>query len=317
MIIKRLIALITTVLLATTLAVPSFAASSSAISFEGLKSIETTVGTGQHLQGTVKSSDGSKLSSVKAEVLSGSNDVVKSAKVNVNTNSYKLYDSDLDWSVPFGQLKAGTYTLKLTAKTNDGGSASKKVSVTVKSKSGSKQDSSGSTSDKFSGSGCSNMKQYSSDYYVVKEYDKKYQLDQNDYKSYQRSSGNVGCSAVCACMAISMKNGKVEDADKYYHNGGWCSAGATWKGTTSISAKGKDAYLRQIADQLMKGKAVVVWANDYHAVCAIGIREGANLNKLSASDILIIDPFGGKVTTLDKSQRGGYVYTGCSLHVAA
>lgn len=90
------------------------------------------VGQGNHISGTIKST-GSKIKTVSAVVKNSSGSVVLTADpVTVDAYSYRLYDSDLDWRLPFGTLSAGTYTLIYTAKTADGTSKTYSIKFTVK-----------------------------------------------------------------------------------------------------------------------------------------------------------------------------------------
>lgn len=162
-----------------------------------------------------------------------------------------------------------------------------------------------------------NMKKYSdggySNYYVVKGYNKAYCYDQFDYDRYIVSGRNQGCSAVSACMVLSMAKGKAVSPKTYP----WYSDGCHWENMSYIKSEGASTKLSQIVGQLKKGRAIALWANEYHCVCVIGCRGDANMSKLKASDLLIVDPATGSVTTLDKAQRGGYEYTSYRMYYAA
>lgn len=113
-------------------ATKSISAMKSTISFSA-SGITTFQGTGQHLSGTITSTD-SNLVSIKAAILSGSKQL-QSKTVAINTNRYSLYNSTLDWGISIGKLATGNYTLRYTAKTADGTTSTKDVTVTVKPKS--------------------------------------------------------------------------------------------------------------------------------------------------------------------------------------
>lgn len=84
------------------------------ITFSGMYFPENIdVGKGQHIQGTVYSS--AAISKLQAVVKDSSGNSVKSVTKYPNSKSYCLYDSDLDWDLPFSGLSAGNYTLTYTA----------------------------------------------------------------------------------------------------------------------------------------------------------------------------------------------------------
>lgn len=162
-----------------------------------------------------------------------------------------------------------------------------------------------------------NMKKYAdggyTNYYVVKGYNKAYRYDQFDYDRYIVDGRNQGCSAVSACMVLSMAKGKVVSPKSYP----WYSDGCHWENMSSIKSEGSSTKLSQIVGQLKKGRAIALWANEWHCVCVIGYRADANMSKLKASDLLIVDPATGGVTTLNNAQRGGYAYTNYRMYYAA
>ncbi len=67
------------------------------------------VGKGQHIKGTITSSG--IIKKVQAVITDSSGKEIKSAVKYPNTGSYTLYDSELDWDLPFSGLSAGSYTL--------------------------------------------------------------------------------------------------------------------------------------------------------------------------------------------------------------
>ena len=71
------------------------------------------VNKGQHIKGTVSSSD--SISKIRAVVKDSDGKSVISVTKYPNAKSYSLYDSDLDWALPFSSLSAGDYTLTYTA----------------------------------------------------------------------------------------------------------------------------------------------------------------------------------------------------------
>lgn len=90
--------------------------SEAKVTFSGMSFPENIgVGKGQHIKGTVKAS--ASIKKIQAVIRDSSGKEVKSAAVKPGKKSYKLYDSDLDWKLPFASLSAGEYTLtyKVTA----------------------------------------------------------------------------------------------------------------------------------------------------------------------------------------------------------
>ncbi len=87
-------------------------------------------GTGVHISGTIRSTN-SKLSSITVSIRNSSGRAVMSKTVKPNTHSYKIYNSDLDWAMSFGNLSTGSYTLCYEVRTVDGtkGSTSRQFSV--------------------------------------------------------------------------------------------------------------------------------------------------------------------------------------------
>jgi len=156
-----------------------------------------------------------------------------------------------------------------------------------------------------------------SNYSVVGGFSEAYFYKQGDYGRFVNSSGrNVGCTATAEAIVVSMAKGtKVSPNDV-----GWATGGATWQhshvipGSNNMSSAQK---LNLLASQLAGGNPVVVRANANHTVAAVGLKNGANMSNISASDILIVDPYTGKLTTLDKAASGGCsLPTGWSLMVA-
>lgn len=95
---------------------------------------EIVQGSGVHINGTVKATN-SKIKSIRAEVINTSNNKKHiSESVKLNTLSYKLYNSDLDWHLKFTVLPAGNYKLVYTAQTHDGHSKSYTDTFVVKPK---------------------------------------------------------------------------------------------------------------------------------------------------------------------------------------
>lgn len=288
------------------------------ISATGIKDLTTAEGSGTHLKGTIVAS-GSKLSSVKVAVAGTS---LSKTQSNINSNSYDLENSTLDYAMTFGDLPAGTYTITYSVKTVDGTSKnfSSKITLTAKP----------SPSGGTAGTGTyANMKEYvkgDSVFYVIKDFNSKYCFNQNDYDRFlvwdssAQKNKNKGCTATSCAMVLCMageknENGQLITPDLYPWNA--ANGGVAWDYMTKHSSEGESQYLKQIAQELLGGNAVAVWANDYHMVTVIGIRKSANLSEPKASDLLIVDPYGGSITTLNRAQHGGYIYYGYKFYTAS
>lgn len=151
-------------------------------------------------------------------------------------------------------------------------------------------------------------------YSVAAGFDAAYCYNQNNYSRFEDEDGrNVGCTATAEAIVASISKGKAISPNEM----GWLSYkdvapgkdwGSTWRHSHEVpgsSGASQVAKLKMIADQLAEGRAVVVRANGKHTVAAIGIRDGADPSNPKPSDILIVDPATGKVTTLDKAVNGG------------
>ena len=154
-----------------------------------------------------------------------------------------------------------------------------------------------------------NTYQYGSQIFaVVPNFNSAYFFNQNNYSRFVNSKGNRGCTATAMCIAYSI-----------YHNTPlspndvkWSSGGTSWEYCTRYTENGKtywggsfnqDEALKCIFNCINSGKPIIVGvtgAGCDHVVTAVGIRDGADRNSLSLGDILIIDPYGGVVSTLAK-----------------
>lgn len=89
------------------------------------------VGNGGHVGGTIKSTN-SPISSVRAYVYNNSTGAVVMKDISdtgLNTYSYTLNSSNIDWAMKFGTLPAGTYYIMYVVTTKDGTSSSGKTST--------------------------------------------------------------------------------------------------------------------------------------------------------------------------------------------
>jgi hypothetical protein len=295
-----------------------------------LSAISITQGNGAHVTGTIKST-GSKLQTITTKILNAAGtkqiSTISAKTVTVNTYSYTLKDSAIDNAIAFSKLPAGIYKLQLTIKTADGTTKTASTTVTVKTKSTQTATTTTTTttnSTKTTTTGIyKNMVLYAegnyANYYVVNGFDTAYCYNQNNYSRFVMGGKNVGCTATANATALSIKRGKAVSPNTI----GWGSQGCNWTSTAVVkssdgdsSGYGKQTQLTLIAQELLKGNAVIVRANAYHTVTAIGLRNGANTSNIQVSDILIADPANGKVTTLDKAVHGYSYQSGWSLLIA-
>ncbi len=107
------------------------------ISASGLKNLSTKQGSGVHLQGKFTSKN-SKISTVEVEVrqntLNGlliNAPALQAKQTKINSYSFNLYDSKLDYALTFGSLSAGTYNITYTVTTANKTTKSFSSTITV------------------------------------------------------------------------------------------------------------------------------------------------------------------------------------------
>ncbi|MGN0682969.1 MAG: hypothetical protein ACI4JY_04755, partial [Oscillospiraceae bacterium] len=66
-------------------------------------------GNGQHISGQITSTG--TIDAISAKVYDANNNIVMTANDFTKVNTYNLYGSELDWSLPFSSLSAGDYSL--------------------------------------------------------------------------------------------------------------------------------------------------------------------------------------------------------------
>lgn len=291
----------------------------STITASGIKNLSTTEGTGTHLVGTLKST-GSKIDSIKVSV---KNTSLSKTQNKINSYSYNLNNSTLDYAMTFGSLDAGTYTISYYVKTKDGNSKTftsnitvkKEVTPTVVTKPAEKEE---AVSSDTTYQNLNVVSFNGTQYYRIKNFDYKYCFDQTDYNRFVSGGKNKGCTATACSMVLCMagetnKKGQLITPGLYP----WYSDGSHWDYMTKqASNAASKTQLKKVTEQIIKGKAVAMWANNYHMVTVIGFRKGADIGQLKAKDLLIVDPYGGHVTTLDKAQHGGYSHGKWAFYTA-
>lgn len=260
--------------------------------------ISVTLGSGQHITGTVKST-GSKLKSITVTVMNsaGTKTIANLTKtVNVNTYSYTLKNSTLDNAMVLSNIpSAGTYKLKIIAKTADGKSATKSFTITVTKPVVTTPSSSTEST------ATSKSKTLSINWNLIKK------------------TGNQSVSGPCFCYALAYArdiiDGKTHYWKEYDVNGGrygQCSAYAS----ISLANFGRNApsnkatALKNIYELVKSGKPVVInvtggRSSGEHYVCVVGYTNVTNTSKLTESNFLIIDSVQG--TTKSSTENLGTI----------
>ena len=138
-----------------------------------------------------------------------------------------------------------------------------------------------------------------------------YYYNQNNYSRFVNSSGkNTGCTATAMATAYAIRYNtavNLNDSSKI----SWSSAGCRWELAKVLtdSVKTYSSYnytelqaLQAVYRSVNNGVPVIVGVKTStgtdHVVTAIGYKQGANINNLTLSDILIIDPLGGQMRSL-------------------
>lgn len=156
---------------------------------------------------------------------------------------------------------------------------------------------------------------------VVPNFNSNYFFNQNDYSRFVNSAGNNrGCTATAMCTAYSIYHNTILSPNDVK----WCSAGTSWEYCRRVQENGNiywgNSYTQEEALQcayrcISSGKPMIIGVNGLgcdHVVTAVGICDGADYSNLSLSDILIIDPYGGNISTLGKYKS---VDTGWGLRI--
>lgn len=170
-----------------------------------------------------------------------------------------------------------------------------------------------------------NMKAYSGsneeykNYSTVNCFNEKYLYNQNNYSDFVTSNGNVGCAATAEAMAYSMYNDTQLEPDKLDQYGkNWL---CDWKYCKEYKGnlKSQQDVYGAIYGYLSENKPAVFGVrvgNEYtikHYLVAVGISNDADINNLTAKDILVVNPWDAKVTTLEEyTNKYGKAVNMCS-----
>lgn len=146
-------------------------------------------------------------------------------------------------------------------------------------------------------------------YNVTPHFKNEYCFNQKDYSRFLNKKGqNRGCTATAMCTAYSI----YHDSALSPNDVKWSTAGTSWeyckrykenKRTYFGNTYTQKEALKCAYNCISNGTPMIIGVNGAgcdHVVTAVGIRDGADYNNLSLSDILIVDPNGGGISTLGK-----------------
>lgn len=208
---------------------------------------------------------------------------------------------------PYTFSQAGTYAIKISLTKTNGGTMSGSTSITV------------ATGASYNAVPSGNTMTWNGMLYTVVPNANalQYHYNQRNYQRFVNSRGkNVGCTATAMACAYSIRHDTVLSPNSVR----WSSAGCSWEYATRLGSYSPYSYSMQDALQAIyrsinSGVPVIVGvtgAGIDHVVTAIGYRQGCNPCSLSLSDILIVDPNGGRICSLAKYSG---IDTGWSLRV--
>lgn len=160
--------------------------------------------------------------------------------------------------------------------------------------------------------GFSNTKAYSyknMNFNIVDKLSEEYldgRFNQKNYSKFNSKNGsNVGCTATAEAFNASLNLGQ----DISPNDVGWTSGGCTWNYSnaygTSIAKWTYDNpqdYLSCVASMARAGTSSIIRLTG-HSVVVVGVDESANMSNLQYSDILVLDPAGGELKTLEEARH--------------
>lgn len=143
---------------------------------------------------------------------------------------------------------------------------------------------------------------------VLGTYKKEAIFNQHDYDDLFMIDGkNQGCSSTSEAIAYSLNHPDehVEiDSTWFDKNLPKGQRGALWNYSENVPKPRNLSTLYSLIHD--ENKPVIINLTNYHYVTAFGIRNGADINKLTPSDFLVIDPGDGKIKQLDQISNYGY-----------
>lgn len=195
--------------------------------------------------------------------------------------------------------QSGTYTVRVVVTMTNGTQCSGDMSFDVAAKASYSAPPSTGYTYWYNGS-CFN---------VVPNLKSSYCYNQYNYPRFKNSSGfNGGCTATAMCTAYSIYHNSTFSPNSARWNSGtywekciyYSENGRTYRGTTFSQAEALKAIWNST---LNYGRPLILYVGGLrvdHVVTAVGVKQSANWNSLKMSDILIVDPAGGSICTLDK-----------------
>lgn len=140
-------------------------------------------------------------------------------------------------------------------------------------------------------------------------------LDQHSYSQFDTPDGNQGCACTAYAIGASIIEGKTQDPTSFAAADGvslrWdCDH---YPAGYDLSSTGYN--YQPLYDHLKSGNPILTSFNantaSQHYVVITGVRPGANVNSLSASDFIVIDPCDGATKNLTES----WGYSESTMHV--
>lgn len=245
-----------------------------------IKKTTITKGSKNGVSGTVSSNK--KITKITAQIIGKSNKKTYYSKtVKPNKTSYKLTGT-IDNAMKFDKLGKGVYIFRVTAWDTAGNKVVKDIGCTVNEKA--KVSSAGKST------GDSKNKTLSYDKNKIA-----------GLKNQKAIGDHVMCGAFSIAYCRGIRNGDYRSVYTY-----WSSAGAAWgNGGMKKSTVGSfQTELNKAYNQVKAGKPCIIRVREkksfssnpgLHYVTVIGYKNVKNDKKVSLSELVILDPYDGKV----------------------
>lgn len=143
------------------------------------------------------------------------------------------------------------------------------------------------------------------EYHLVEGYNEAYIFNQKDYKRFVENGKNVGCTATALATTYSIYNNTLLSPDSSSIK--WTKGvGVTWGPQTVWSGYDSDDLVAAY-DYLQKDIPVILRlkkGSGGHSVTLVGVEKNADRDNLCMADLLVIDPWGGVVKSLEDAASG-------------
>lgn len=252
-----------------------------------IKKTTITKGSKNGVSGTVSSNK--KITKITAQIIGKSNKKSYYSKtVKPNKTSYKLTGT-VDKAMKFDKLGKGAYIFRVTAWDTAGNKVVKDIECTVNEKAKAKA----SSAAKSTGNAKNKTLAY----------------DKNKIaglKNQKAIGDHVMCGAFSIAYCRGIRNGDYRSVYTY-----WCSAGANW-GSGGMKRKTVGSFQSELNSayaQVKAGKPCIIRVKEkksfakkpgFHYVTVIGYKNVKNAKKVSLSQLVILDPYDGKVVMGNK-----------------